>query len=121
MVTLERGLQIAELAALAQALDRVDMTVLRLDGQHQTGAGCHAVHAYRAGAAHAVLAAKMSTCCAQLVPNEIAQKHARVGLAYTFFAVQSQTHPTRGVRRDTGHGFASINSLCPCSRTSWRR
>ena len=38
MVTLERGLQIAELAALAQALDRVDMTVLRLDGQHQTGA-----------------------------------------------------------------------------------
>src|SRR5262249_23230012 len=56
----ERFLQIGDLVAIGHAFDSVDARAVALHRQHQAAAHHHAVDAYAAGAAYAVLAADMT-------------------------------------------------------------
>src|SRR5262249_8007575 len=61
-----------------QALDRLNLMAVRLDGQHQARAGWLAVDEDRARAAHAVLAADMGAGQREILSNEITEEQARL-------------------------------------------
>jgi len=65
--------ELCERAAPGQALDRLDLHPFGLNGEHQTATDEPAVHAHRARATYAVLAADVRAGEAQLVAKEVDQ------------------------------------------------
>src|SRR5690606_34301935 len=73
-----------------QPLDRGDVGALGLYRVLRAAAHGPAVHEHGAGAAHAVLAADVHAVELQLVAQEIAQQHARLGVAHAAASVDGQ-------------------------------
>jgi hypothetical protein len=80
MVGHERALQWMQALALREPLDGANDTAFRLDREHQAGADWIAIEQHRAGTAHAVLTAHMSSGQAAFFPNRIEQSAARLQL-----------------------------------------
>src|SRR5215475_7414020 len=74
----ERLLQIGDLVRIGDPFDGVDARAVALHRQHQAAAHHHAVDAYAAGAAYAVLAADMTAGERNVFAQEVDQRLARV-------------------------------------------
>jgi hypothetical protein len=86
----KRLLQLLQLLRIGQPLDRVHAAAVRLHREHQAAAHDVAVHAQRARAAHAVLAADVRAGEAELVAQEIDQVLARQDAARHLRAVDRE-------------------------------
>src|SRR5690606_29115109 len=102
-------------------LDRLDVTALDLDRQHEARAHRLAVDEHRAGAANAVLAADMGAGGADLVTQEVRQQHARFRLADFVLTVQAELDPVQVVLAQPFHNAVSLMRSDPMRRTSSRR
>ena len=107
MRSLEGGLQVGDLARIRQALDGLDRGAVALHGQHQAAAHDLAVHPYRAGAAHAVLAADMASGQRQILAQEIDQRLARFDALADALAVDGEGN----VEGEVAHARASSQLL----------
>ena len=94
---------------VAEALDGLDVAALGLDGEHQAAADRGPVDDDGAGAAHALLAAHVRAGEAQLLAQELRQRHARLGQAHLAPAVDAEAH---------GHGLPGHAVLPSAERTA---
>src|SRR5579862_1085723 len=95
-----RFLQRMEMVAVGgEPLDGHDRVAVRLCREHQTGANRNAVEDHGAGTAYAVLATDMRTREQEIVPQEVAEQHARFDLA----PVLRTVHRNGYVMHVTGH------------------
>ncbi len=83
----EALLQRGQVVIVGEPLDRHHLGAVGLHRQHQAGAHRGAVDDHGAGAAHAVLAAEVSSGEPQLVAQAIRQRHARLDLDFHLLAV----------------------------------
>src|SRR4029078_5091094 len=87
---LEPRLQIADFAGIRHSLDSIHRGAVALCCQHQAAADNLAVYSHGAGAAHAMLAAHMTTPESKVVTQEIDQCLARIHALADALAVDSQ-------------------------------
>src|SRR5262249_50089357 len=73
-----------------QPLDGLDRGAISLHGEHQAGPDSHTVENNRAGAADAMLAAKMRARKTKVLAEEVAQMHARLSLARIALLIHGQ-------------------------------
>ena len=78
----EGTLQVVDFAAVGQPFDGLDGPAICLHRKHQTGAHDLIVHAHRAGAADAVLAADMRSRQVQMLAQEICKIEPRQHLRF---------------------------------------
>ncbi len=103
-----------------EPLDGDDVGAVGLHRVLRAAAHRAAVDQDGAGAAHAVLAADMHAECLQLVAQEIAEQHARLGLSRAALAVQGQLDAAAFARCAMQHGHCSALLRCRASATaSW--
>src|SRR2546427_4783187 len=110
----EGALQLLDLARIGQALDRVHLAAVGLRREHEAGANDFAVHAHRAGAAHAVLAADVGAGELELVPEEVGEVEARGHAALYPLAVDGQ----RDLDRFRGGIHATTPSIVLSTRAA---
>src|SRR5216683_309189 len=79
-----------QLSGLRQPLDGADLGALRLHRQHDAGPRGLAVEQDRAGAADAVLAARVGPGKAEILAEEVDQQLARLGAPSVHLAVDRQ-------------------------------
>ena len=85
-----------------QPLDGTDLRAVDLHREHQARADGDAVEVYRAGAAHAVLAADVRTRQPERVPQEVGEEQARLHLFLVPPAVDCDLdHATRSTTLST--------------------
>ena len=88
----ERFLQRREFAVAGQALDRCELSAIRLDGEHRAGFDRSAVDEYRAGTALAGVAADMRAGQTQVLAQEIHEQIARLDVARVVGPVHVHAH-----------------------------
>src|SRR5580704_5708044 len=76
VVIAERLLQIGQLVAVGQALDRTHVAPVRLHPEHEAGPDRGGVHEHRARAADAVLTAQVGAGVAEVVAQHVRQRPA---------------------------------------------
>ena len=110
VIVLERLLQRVELAAaVGERFHGGHRPALGLHRKRQARAHRSAVDQHRAAAADAVLAADMGAGGAEDLAEEIAQQHARLGLAGKLAAVERQRDPGALVLAYAAHRIASCD------------
>ena len=106
MVPNELGLKRVEvLGVRRQALDRLDASAVRLDGQQQAAADGLAVHQHGAGPADAVLAADVGARQSKRLAEEIDQRGAHLHRRPAGLAVHDERDVTR-----LGHAARAADS-----------
>src|SRR2546422_860853 len=85
----ERGLKRMQRVArgVSEALHRLDLVAVRLDGEHEAGADRLAVQQDGAGAAHPVLTSDVRSGEAQLVAQEVGEEQPRLHRALVAHAI----------------------------------
>src|SRR5208282_2695337 len=104
-----------------QSFDCANISTLYLHSERQTSTACATVDLDGAGTAYAVLAADMRAGQANDLAQEIAQQHARLGIARNRRAVQRELHDMAAVGAQARHRIASSSVARPRRRTSSRR
>src|SRR6516162_4822325 len=84
-------LQRVILVALGQALDRQQLSTLRLHREHQAGTRCFAVEQDRAGAAYPVLAADMGPGQPEILADKIDKQLAGLAAPLVALPVDGQS------------------------------
>src|SRR5689334_4637880 len=74
----ERLLQVRQLLAVGQAFHRGDVAAVGLHAEHQAGPGRRAVDQHRARSADAVLTAQVGAGVAEVVPEHVGERPARL-------------------------------------------
>src|SRR5215470_3187906 len=122
VIVLERLLQRVELAALVgQRFHRGHRPAFGLHREREAGAHGFAVEQHRAAAADAMLAAHMGAGRAQHMADEVAQQHARLGLARHPAAVEREAQPRALAFVHAAHRIASSTTTGPSRRRRSRR
>src|SRR6266446_6681070 len=109
----ERFLQIGDLVRIGHAFDGVDARAVALHRQHQAAAHHHAVDAYAAGAAYAVLAADMTARERNVFAQEVDQRLARIDAFAHFLAVDGDGDVVEALAHD-----GTRASCCATRRSS---
>src|SRR5258705_4248280 len=89
----ESLLEVEGLAGARHAFDRLDPAAIALDGQHETAPHDRAVHAHRAGAADAVLAADVGAGQLEPIAEKINEALPRLHAPADRHAVHRQRYP----------------------------
>ena len=118
----EGVLQVADLAGVRDALDGLHLGAVERGGQHQAAAHDLAVDAHGAGAAHAVLAARVRAHEAEVEAQEIDQVLSRLHAAGNALAVDGQRDVDSGAHaaRASSRPASRLRARASSTRARWR-